>query len=790
VAFSPDSKLLAVARLEGTLAVYETQTGKPQPAAKPAKPELTTISPRGVQRGQASVVKLSGKHLLGTSEVKFNHAKLAAKIVSDPPGGAEQATIEVAPADDLPRGTYDLSIVTPGGQSAAVKLVVDDLAQVTESEPNNSLPRANTASLPVSYWGEIGTPGDLDFYAFEAQAGETLVFDVAASSLGSKLNAVLTLLDARGRVLATRNDFDGQSDSLLAYTFAKPGRYSVRIGDLMLAGSAEHYYRLSIGAFPYVTAVFPLSVPANRESDVQLIGYNLPAGAKETVKAGASGEIALPLDAHGFRSRRDFKVLVGALPELVEAEPNDTPQQATPLDAPATVNGRIQSASVAAGGPPVASDAIDIDLYRFRAKTGQTWIVETDAARRGSPIDTRIEVLDSTGKPVERLWLQAVRDSYVTFRGIDSGTVDVRVKNWEEMELNELLFMQGEVCKIFRMPQGPDSGFNFYGQGAKRRCYFDTSPTTHALDEPCYIVEPHPPGTQLVPNGLPVFPLYYANDDDGERKLGADSRLTFTAPADGEYLVRVSDTRDQSGDRYVYRLSVREPRPDFIVTLRGANPTINAGSGKGITLSADRIDGFDGDINIEITGLPPGFSVSSPVVIQAGHLAAQAVVYAAADAPQPTEANWSHTKVTATAVINGSPVSKTVNNLGRIKLAEKPNLLVRLEPAELVIRPGTIITATLKVERNGFEDRIQFAVDNLPHGVIVDNIGLNGVLIPEGQSERQIFLQAAKWVPETSRMFHAVATNAGNQASPPVLLHVRASKESVAGRSKSTEARN
>ena len=38
-------------------------------------------------------------------------------------------------------------------------------------------------------------------------------------------------------------------------------------------------------------------------------------------------------------------------------------------------------------------------------------------------------------------------------------TNDVRVENWREMELNELLYMNGEVAKIFRMPEGPDSGF-------------------------------------------------------------------------------------------------------------------------------------------------------------------------------------------------------------------------------------------------------------------------------------------------------------------------------------------
>src|SRR4029077_1406169 len=160
-------------------------------------------------------------------------------------------------------------------------------------------------------------------------------------------------------------------------------------------------------------------------------------------------------------------------------------------------------------------------LFKFHAHAGQNLVVETDAARRGSPIDTKIEILDAEGKPVERLLLQAVRDSHITFKNIDSNTDDLRVENWQEMELNQLMYLQGEVCKIFRMPQGPDSGFQFYNVGNKRRNYFDTSPVAHALDEPAYIVEPHPPGTILVPNGLPVFTVYYSNDDEADRNLGS-----------------------------------------------------------------------------------------------------------------------------------------------------------------------------------------------------------------------------------------------------------------------------
>ena len=43
------------------------------------------------------------------------------------------------------------------------------------------------------------------------------------------------------------------------------------------------------------------------------------------------------------------------------------------------------------------------------------------------------------------------------------------------------------------------------------------------------------------------------------------------------------------------------------------------------------------------------------------------------------------------------------------------------------------------VDRNDFDDRVQFDVDNLPHGVIVDNIGLNGLTLAE--YEMQILSQ-------------------------------------------------
>ena len=83
----------------------------------------------------------------------------------------------------------------------------------------------------------------------------------------------------------------------------------------------------------------------------------------------------------------------------------------------------------------------------------------------------------------------------------------------------------------------------------------------------------------------------------------------------------------------------------------------------------------------------------------------------------------------------------------------------------------------MKLERNGFDGEVKFGTEfagrNLPHGVYVDNIGLNGVTLLKGETERTFFLTARKWVPEQTRLFHLRAAEEGNQTSLPVILHVR-----------------
>jgi hypothetical protein len=774
-----------VGRPDGSVDFFDAATGAAKPAPAAPKPEIASVEPRGVRRGQPNRLLVRGRNLAELTEAKSGNAALVSKLSADPAPSTDAAWVEIAPPKDIPFGPHSITLVSPGG-NAVFNVYVEDLPQVAETEPNDAASEATAAQAPVSFWGGFGRRGDADHFAFDARAGRKLVLDVAAKRIGSKADIVLTVTDASGKALASAHDTDGDPDPLIAFTAPADGRYVARVTDLQVAASDEHFYRLSVGEFPVVTGGFPLGVPPNAETKVRLTGYNLPADAAATVKAGAGGEAAVPVDDVRYRVRRAPKVLVNAQPAVTEAEPNDSPGNATAMAAPGAADGVI-------AGPSPAPDA---DLFRFDAKAGQTWVIETLAARRGSPADTKVEVLHADGRPVERVLLRAVRDTYNTFRPIDANQNGARLQNWEEMEQNQYLYMQGEVVKLFLPPRGPDSQWDFFSVGGKRRCYFDTSATVHALDEPCYVVEPHPPAdrAKLPANGLPVFTLHYANDDDQERKLKSDSRLTFTPPADGAYLVRVTDTRSSGGDRSAYRLVVREAKPDFAVSLEGVAAKVPAGTGRSFLVRADRADGFDGPISVELWGFPAGFKVSTPLVIEAEQLEALGTVWAAPGAAKADDAAWKSVRVTATAVVNGNPVMKRVNGPPRVDAEGDAPLVVHLDrtaadgkadvaasqseaPVGITIAPGQTTTAWLRAERKNFGGSISFDVQNLPHGVIVMDIGLNGVLIPEGQSERQVFLQCAPWVAEQDRLCYARAREAGNPTSKPVMLHVRKAQQ-------------
>jgi len=259
-------------------------------------------------------------------------------------------------------------------------------------------------------------------------------------------------------------------------------------------------------------------------------------------------------------------------------------------------------------------------------------------------------------------------------------------------------------------------------------------------------------------------------------------------------VARVTDVRGFGAPAdFHYKLAIRQPRPSFKVRIENPNPSVSPGSSREVSFAVTRTEGFDGPVRILVENLPAGFMFHGPLEIEAGQPRARGVLSAAADAASPDEAADKAVSVRAVADIGGREVVQKVGTLGDIKIGEAPKLTAAIVPAErdgsdfrgenrsrphvFTIRPGETIKAKVQIVRHDFKDRVDFggndvANRNLPHGLIIDDLGLNGLLIVEGESEREFSIRAAPKARPGRRLFHVLAAPDGGQASLPAMIEV------------------
>ncbi|HKI31609.1 MAG TPA: c-type cytochrome domain-containing protein [Gemmataceae bacterium] len=597
----------------------------------------------------------------------------------------------------------------------------DPFPQMNEAEPNDTPTTAQPVTLPVSIHGSIGKAGDVDYFRFEAKAGQEVGVQALTAAIGSKLEPVLLLTDATGKVLVE------STNGLLGYTCPRAATYALGIRDRDYRGGPDMPYRLHVGDLPIVTSVFPLGLQRGTEKDVVVSGVNLGGVKSARVKAPADATpgTRLPVSITPPRGvpLGNPAVVVGEFPEVQGSQPAG-------LTPPFTANGSIVE--------PGASET-----WAFAAKKGQRLVLEVNARRLGSPLDSVIEILDAKGQPVPRAVLRCVAKTNIVFRDHDSAGSGIRIETWSELRINDYLYVGGELLRIRELPKNPDDDCQFWSAAGQRLGWLDTTPTHHPLGEAMYKVTMHAPGTTFPPNGFPVITLPYRNDDGGPG-YGKDSRLVFDPPADGEYRVRVSDARGQGGSGYGYRLTVRPPRPDFRVSFSPTAPAVWKGGAVPVSVNVERLDDFDGRVDVNLENVPPGFSAPASNIL--GEDSSTAVALSAEPTAANPAANAAPLKIVARAVIDGKEVLREATG-GRPQVIDGGDVTITTEQSEVTVRPGGETRLTVKVERhNGFAGRIPLDVRGLPHGVRVLDIGLNGILITEKETTRTIVIYAEPWV--------------------------------------------
>ncbi|MDA0659443.1 MAG: PPC domain-containing protein [Planctomycetota bacterium] len=403
-----------------------------------AVPTLTDIRPRALQPGATTEISLHGTDFQDVTHIWTSFPARCEIIPSadahptteaDSKSKPQQVRCRMTLGRDAQLGFGAVRLATKEGVSGWLLLMIDDLPSVAESSGNS---RAEVAQIVERSVGIEGTTDPLieDYFCFQAEAGQTSSFEVVAQRLGSPLDPVLKLYDARGALLASVDDDLGSgADCRLAYRFPTAGKYYVAVRDVRFRGGVEFRYRMRIGRFPLVSVAYPLGARRGTVADFEWIGQQVDGIASQSISVHDSlalgvGQQSLsvakqrgdgPEDGSGF-----VTIAVGNAIEMMESEPNDLPSQANSIATmPLTVNGRFRHAG-------------DIDRYRIALEKEQRIEVRTEGRRYGSPADVYLQLWNSEGRAVAEAVSTASDGGRLTFQCVEPGVYHLTAEDTEQ----------------------------------------------------------------------------------------------------------------------------------------------------------------------------------------------------------------------------------------------------------------------------------------------------------------------------------------------------------------------
>jgi hypothetical protein len=145
---------------------------------------------------------------------------------------------------------------------------------------------------------------------------------------------------------------------------------------------------------------------------------------------------------------------------------------------------------------------------------------------------------------------------------------------------------------------------------------------------------------------------------------------------------------------------------------------------------------------------------------------------------------WARYRIVGEATIGKETVKRVANEgdmLKVVSLMPKPDIKVSVKDNKIRINPKGEAQMTLAVERfNGFKGRVLFRIQDLPFGVRPIDVGLNGVMIAENETERTFTLECRPFVKPVIRQIYAVgvveALVPTEHSSRPVTLEVGGTK--------------
>ena len=341
---------------------------------------------------------------------------------------------------DLKPGVYRWQVANANGASATGRFSVVPHTHFVEPDQQGKL--VELPQLPITISGQIKHIEEIDRYRFKVEKSGPVTISTLARELKSPLNAVLEVRDDAGRMIADGADTAGDDTS---FTFAgEAGKYyTLSLYDLDFRGNRSFVYQVSIETGPRIVATIPSIGQRGESRSVEFVGYGLTGQGMslESVKR----DVAFP---SGSDTTFDYKLKTEsgetatttfAISEFAQQCEADSE---SPMSLPLSVTG-------------VLDERYGEDSYKLSGTKGETWSIDLQARRIGSPLDVALAVFDATGKELKRSDdVTGTTDAAVDFRVPADGEYRIAVSDSSGRSGNRAAVYRLQVKK-------PEAGFRF-----------------------------------------------------------------------------------------------------------------------------------------------------------------------------------------------------------------------------------------------------------------------------------------------------------------------------------------
>lgn len=230
---------------------------------KPTLPKIALCHPLLLEPNSTTEVVIRGWYLVENTEIQCDLEGVLIKVLKQEaatvPGrqdaqevGDTQLRVEITtPEISSPTRIHLLAKNTDGQSQPHPMLLGSSLPIADDQERNDGFRDAQTIGSRQTLRGEIHQDRNVDVFAIEGNAGQSLKLNLCARELGSAMDGLITVYDESGKIIASNDDVPNSdprimADAKLQLTLPNTGRFFLCLQDAHDRGGPAHPWILHV----------------------------------------------------------------------------------------------------------------------------------------------------------------------------------------------------------------------------------------------------------------------------------------------------------------------------------------------------------------------------------------------------------------------------------------------------------------------------------------------------------------------------------------------------------------